>query len=256
MPATTPSLLLVLALGACAAARTDSPGGPHDSGTGEESRMDASGQRADSGTASIDAAPGKDAEVSTPDAALPDAGQPDAAPPPPILTGGPCLSGAPGSTAYRVRWLDAGGTAQVSYEVNGLPDKSRDHTGAYGYQIGFKPSFVDPFLGAGGLQLNSSSFVDIELSTKGLTSIQSATLSILGRSYNTTTSGSFHWQTFDGVGAAPSGLVHNSAPYEWYSADMSSELSPGDDGVLLRIKAGPPSGSLVVHRIELCMEAS
>jgi hypothetical protein len=36
---------------------------------------------------------------------------------------------------------------------------------------------------------------------------------------------------------------------------MTTEISPGDDGVLLRIKAGPSSGALVVNRIELCMEA-
>ena len=37
---------------------------------------------------------------------------------------------------------------------------------------------------------------------------------------------------------------------------MTSEISPGDAGVLIRIKAGPSSGSLVVSRIEICMEAS
>ncbi|MBT8493443.1 MAG: hypothetical protein KJO07_10335 [Deltaproteobacteria bacterium] len=181
---------------------------------------------------------------------------PDAAPVG-IIDGGPCSSGLPGATAYRVRWAGngSGSTAYPVYEVNGLPDKSRDKIGAYGYQIGFTPSFVDPFLGQGGLQLNSSSFVDIELSTAGVTQVHTATLSIYGRSYNTTTSGSFNWQTFEGVGAAPTNLVSNVAPYQWYSADMTAELSPGDDGVLLRIKAGPSSGSLVVNRIELCLDA-
>jgi hypothetical protein len=172
-----------------------------------------------------------------------------------IITGGPCLSGASGASAYRVRFANAGGQAQVIYEGNGLPDTSRDHTGVYGYQIGFTSSFVDTFLAEGGLQLNSSSFVDIEISTLGVSSIQSATLSIYGRSYNTTTSGSFHWQTFSGVGSAPTNLVANSAPYEWYSADMLTEIEPNDDSVLLRIKAGPSSGSLAVNRIELCLEA-
>ncbi len=173
-----------------------------------------------------------------------------------IITGGPCLSGAPGVAAYRVRFTGSvGSSAQVVYEGNGLPDTSRDHTGVFGYQIGFTSSFVDTFLGAGGVQLNSSSFIDIELSTLGVSSIQSATLSILGRSYNTTSSGSFHWQTFSGVGSAPTNLVANSAPYEWYSADMSTEIDPNDDGILLRIKAGPSSGALVVNQIELCLEA-
>jgi hypothetical protein len=172
-----------------------------------------------------------------------------------IITGGPCVSGAPGATAYRVSFANAGGSAQVIYEGNGLPDTSRDHTGVFGYQIGFTSSYVDTFLAEGGLQLNSSSFVDIELSTLGVTTIHSATLSIYGRSYNTTTSGSFNWQTFSGTGSAPSNLVANSAPYQWYGADMLTEIEPNDDSMLLRIKAGPSSGSLAVHAIELCLDA-
>ena len=37
---------------------------------------------------------------------------------------------------------------------------------------------------------------------------------------------------------------------------MTTELSPGDSGVLIRIKAGPSSGVLVVNRIEICVQAS
>jgi hypothetical protein len=174
------------------------------------------------------------------------------------ITGGPCLSGAAGATAYRVRWIDAGGTAQVSYEVDGFPDKSRDKAGAYGYQIGFTPSFVDPFLGAGGVALDSSDFIDLELSTAGLAQITSATLSIYGRSYDTTASGSFDWQTFDGdqYNQTATDFVSNVAPYQWYSADMTAELAAGNAGDLIRIKAGPSSGSLVVNRIELCVVAN
>jgi hypothetical protein len=165
------------------------------------------------------------------------------------------LSGASGQTAFRIRWQGGGGTAYVAYEAHGLPDASRNHAGAYGYQIGFTPSYVDTFLAEGGLLLNSSSFVDIELSTLGVSAINSATLSLFGRSYNTTASGSFQWQTFSGTGSAPTNLVSNSAPYEWYSADMSSEIEAGDDGVLIRIKAGPNSNSLAVRRIEICVDA-
>lgn len=172
-----------------------------------------------------------------------------------VITGGPCISGAPGATAYRIRWT-GGGTAQVVYEVNGLPDHTRDHAGAYGYQIGFTPAFVDTFLGVGGLQLDGSDFVDLQLTTAGLSTITSAKLSIFGRSYNTTASGSFTWQTFEGVGATPSNFVSNVAPYRWYTADMTTEISPGDSGVLIRIKAGPASGALVVNRIELCLQAT
>lgn len=173
-----------------------------------------------------------------------------------VITGGPCLSGQPGKTAYRVRWAKSGSTAYVMYEVNGLPDKSRDHTGAFGYQIGFTPSYVDPFLAEGGLQLDSSDFVDIELTTAGVSSISSAKLAIYGRSFSTTTSGSFNWQTFDGTGSTPTSSVSNVAPYAWYAGDMTSEISPNDNGVLIRIKAGPSSGVLVVNRIELCMQAN
>lgn len=185
---------------------------------------------------------------------------PDAQPSPPdamasIISGGPCISGASGQTAYRIRWADGGNTTYPVYEINGLPDTSRDHTGAYGYQIGFTPSFVDPFLGDGGLRLDSSDFVDIEISTAGVSQISTAWLSIYGRSYHTTTSGSFNWQTFSGVGATPTNFVSNGAPYEWYSADMTTEIDPNDNGILIRIKAGPNSGVLVVNRIELCMVA-
>src|SRR5262245_61814114 len=33
-----------------------------------------------------------------------------------VISGGACLSGATGATAIRVRWANAGGTAQVQYE--------------------------------------------------------------------------------------------------------------------------------------------
>lgn len=175
------------------------------------------------------------------------------------ITGGPCMSGAAGQTAYRVRWAGGSGassTAYPVYEKNGLPDHSRDHVGAYGYQIGFVPRYEDVFLAQGGLVLDGSDFVDIELSTAGVSSIQSITLSVYGRSFNTTTSGSFNWQTFEDVGASPANLVSNSAPYQWYSADATGMMSPGNGGVLLRIKAGPSSGVLVVNRIEICMQAN
>jgi len=183
----------------------------------------------------------------------------DTAPPPDTstgpITGGPCISGATGATAFRIKWVDGGGTATVDYEVEGLPDKTGFKAGAYGYSIGFTPSFVDPFLGEGGLQLDGSDFVDVNLSTVGLSTIRSVTLSIYGRSYDTTTSGSFNWQTFVDVGSTPTDFVSNVAPYAWYSADATSAFTAGDAGALLRIKAGPSSGALVVNRIELCMDA-
>ena len=175
-----------------------------------------------------------------------------------VISGGPCMSGAPGATAYRIRWAGNGAnsTAYPVYEVSGLPDHSRDHAGAFGYQIGFTPTFTDIFLGVGGLQLDGSDFIDLELSTVGVSQISKATLSVFGRSFNTTASGSFHWQTFEGTGTTATNAVSNSAPYQWYGADMTTEISPGDHGVLVRIKAGPSSGSLIVNRVELCIQGS
>jgi hypothetical protein len=116
--------------------------------------------------------------------------------------------------------------------------------------------FRDPFLAEGGLELSGTVFIDVELSTLGLGPVSNVTLALYGRSYNTTSSGSFSWQTFSGIGASPSGGVSNSAPYEWYSADATAALPPGDDGTLLRIRAEGPSNALIVRRFEICFDAS
>ena len=230
-------------------AAIDSPGGGGDGGADDGAIGDGS---------PIDMMVAIDASVDAPmtDAAI-DALVIADAPSGPI-TGGPCSSGTAGRTAYRIRWAGngAGSTAYPVYEVHAMPDTSRFRAGAYGYQIGYTPRWEDPFLGAGGLALNSSNFVDIELTTAGIGSISNATLSILGRSFNTTASGSYNWQTFEGTGQTPTNFVSNVAPYQWYSADMTSEISAGNTGVLIRIKAGPNSGSLIVNRIEICMQAT
>ncbi len=167
------------------------------------------------------------------------------------ITGGPCASGAPGATAFRIRWLDSGGTATVSYEVTGLPDKSGFKVAAYSTSFGYTPAFSDKFLAVGGLDLSSPQFVDVDLSTIGLTSIKTATLSLYGRSFATTASGSFLWNTFDGSGTSSS--ISNAAPYHWDSTVITSGLGPGKVHKL-RIKPGPPSSALVINRIELCIE--
>ena len=99
-------------------------------------------------------------------------------------------------------------------------------------------------------------FIDIELSTKGVNQIKSATLALYGRSYSVGTSGSFNWMTFTGAGATPANSVSNAAPYQWYGASVIGAIPAGDGGILMRIKAGPNSNSLVVNRIELCLDAS
>lgn len=180
---------------------------------------------------------------------------PDLTPTGPI-TGGPCMSGASGATAFRVHWTNSGGRATVNYDVHGLPDTTRWKVGVYGMGIGFTPQFVDPFLGSGGLQLDSSDFIDVELSTVGVSRITSASLSIFGRSYSTGSSGSFNWMTFTGSGSTPLNYVSNVAPYRWYSGDATAAIAPSDRGILLRIKAGGGSNSLVVNRLELCINSS
>ena len=172
------------------------------------------------------------------------------------ITGGPCSSGASGATAFRVRWTDSGGRATVNYEVHGLPDKSRWKVSVYGTGIGFTPQFVDPFLGSGGVQLDGSSFIDVELSTAGVHRMTSATLAVLGRSYSTGSSGSFNWMTFTDFGTTATNYVSNAAPYRWYPADATAAIPPDDGRMLIRIKAGGSSGALVVNRLELCIDAS
>jgi hypothetical protein len=166
------------------------------------------------------------------------------------------MSGVAGATAFRVRWTDGGGRATVNYEVNGLPDKTRWKVGAYGYSIGFVPQFADPFLGPGGLQLDGSDFIDVELSTVGVHHMANVSLAIFGRSYSVDTDGSFNWMTFTGAGSTPTDYVSNVAPYSWYPADATTDIAPDDGMILLRVKAGGSSGSLVVNRLELCIDAS
>ena len=177
---------------------------------------------------------------------------------PDARTGGGCVSGASGTHVVRFRWRGsgAGSTAYVDYETNTLPDTSRWRVTANSRSIGYRPVFDDVFLGEGGLDLEGTAFIDVELSLSGLSSLRGVTLAIYGRSFNTTASGSFEWQTFDGTGAARWGLVANSAPYEWYGADATTEFTAGDAGVLLRIHPSGPSGALIVNRVEVCFDAS
>jgi hypothetical protein len=222
--------------------------------TGDDTGGDDTEQR-DASTSGDDGALELDASISGDGGNDGGGGMTTDAPSAGVITGGPCISGQAGKTAYRVKWAKSGSTAYVQYEVNGLPTKTPDKTGAYGYQIGFTPSYVDPFLAEGGLQLDGSDFVDIELSTIGVATISSAKIAIYGRSFNTTASGSFNWQTFDDVGTTATNFVSNVAPYAWYAGDATTAIRPGKN-VLIRIKAGPNSGALVVNRIEICVQAT
>lgn len=173
-------------------------------------------------------------------------------------SGGGCISGATGTHALRFRWAGSGpgSTAYVVYEANTLPDTSRWRVTAASMSIGYTPRFDDTFLGEGGLDLSGTVFIDVELSTSGLSSISNVSIGVYGRSFATTTSGSFRWQTFSGTGATPSNSVANSAPYEWYRGAATSAFVAGDSGVLLRLRAGPSSNALIVNRVEVCFTAS
>ena len=251
-------VLTVLVLAACGHQRPQQAGGDAPVG------FDASGGHDGNGThdAGADDANGTH-DAGTHDASgTHDAGTRDAFvqldAPAGIISGGPCMSGATGATGFRIRWAGttSGSTAYVVYEKDGMPQGSGDRAGAYGQgQIGFTPTFVDPFLGDGGVALDDSDFIDMYISTAGVSSITQATLSIYGRSYNTTAPGGFNWQSLDDVGQTADDFVSNSAPYQWYSADMTSAIGPGESGYLLRLRAGGQSGSLVVNRVELCLVA-
>ncbi|MBX3270744.1 MAG: hypothetical protein KF729_10805 [Sandaracinaceae bacterium] len=221
---------------------------PDDGGDLDASSLDDAG-RDDAGLADA----GFDASVPDAgfDASVPDAGF-DAG-----TTTVSCLSGATGTHVVRFRWAgtSSGSTAYVQYEANTLPDTTRWRVTAASSAIGYRPVFSDPFLGEGGLELSGTAFIDVELSTSGLGRVERATLAIYGRSFNTTASGSFSWQTFSGTGATPSGFVSNVAPYRWYGADATAPLPAGDERTLLRIRPGPPSGALIVARVEICFDA-
>lgn len=173
-----------------------------------------------------------------------------------IISGGPCFGSPMGATAFRVHWYGSGGRATVAYDVHGLPDKSRGKVGVYGFGPGFTPQWVDTGLGPGGLELNSSDFIDIELSTAGLSRISNVTIALFGRSYATGSSGSFTWQTLAGIDGTATNSISNATPYAWYPGDATASIRPGDAGLLIRIKAGPSSNSLSVNKLEICMLAS
>jgi hypothetical protein len=111
------------------------------------------------------------------------------------------------------------------------------------------------FLGEGGLDMGGTTFIDVERSTAVLSRVRTATVSIYGRSFNTTSAGSFSWQTFSGTGATASGSVPNGAAYQWVPGVATAALPADDSSTLLRIRPGPPTNRLVVNRVEICFEA-
>lgn len=158
----------------------------------------------------------------------------------------PCLAGA-GWAAFRFKYK---GSTFASIEAFGLPDSAGFSANAV-----FSTSFVDAANG-GGIEIASGNWILILYSINGLSTIRSATLSIYGRSYNTTASGSFNgWTPVYGDNYAPTNSVSNAWPYHWTSLDFSSSLNVGDSPVGIRLYAGPNSNDLVINTVELCLDA-
>jgi hypothetical protein len=105
----------------------------------------------------------------------------------------------------------------------------------------------------------SGNWILIRFSVVGLTQIKSATLSMFGRSYNTTTSGSFEaWSPIYGSIFAPQNSISNAWPYQWKSVDYTANVKVGDTPGLtgIRFKAGPSSNDLIINTVELCIDGS
>jgi hypothetical protein len=218
---------------------------PPDASTGDSGGVDGDASASDDGGFAFDASTGDSGGVDA-DASASDAESPNP---------GGCIAGVVGTHAARFRWSGSGSgsTAFVQYEANNLPDRSRWRAGAYSRgPIGYRPVWSDVPLGGGGLEMGGDVFIDVELSTANLPRISRVTLSILGRSYSTTSSASFDYMTFDGAGSAPARFVSNVAPYRWYSVDATAAFRPGNGGALLRIS--PRGGTLIVSRVELCFD--
>ena len=154
------------------------PLAPVDAGGGTDASSGSDGGAVlDAGSAGPDA--GSDAGAVSSDAG---GGGVDAGPP-----GGGCISGAVGTHVARFRWegSGSGSTAYVRYEANTLPDTSRWRAGAYsrGAIGSYTPTYVDPFLAEGGLELGGTNFIDVELSTAGLGSVRNATPADVDRAF-------------------------------------------------------------------------
>jgi hypothetical protein len=162
---------------------------------------------------------------------------------------GPACTRGPGFVAWRFHY--DGSTSKIT-DVYSLPDSSNwEAVPAY------STSFQDALHG-GGIEIASGNWILIRFSLVGLTALRGATLSVYGRSYDTTASGSFDaWSPIHGDVVSPTDSVSNAWPYAWTSVDYSQNValsdSPGLTGI--RLYAGPSSSDLVIHTVELCLDA-
>jgi hypothetical protein len=162
----------------------------------------------------------------------------------------PCTRG-PGFVAWRFHY-EAGSTS-ARRDIYSLPDDT-NWTAVPAYAT----SVVD-LANGGGLNIASGNWILIRYSVRGLSTINSATLSMFGRSYSTGSSGSFiGWSPIYGDAIGPVNSVSNAWPYRWTSIDFTGYVKPMDDPGLtgIRFKAGPNSGNLVINTVELCIDGA
>lgn len=212
-----------------------------DSGAGNDATTD--------GGAGNDGGSGNDAATPTDGGTGNDGGvKLDSGPP---LLGPPCTHG-PGFIAWKFHY---NGSTSASTDVYSLPDSSNwEAVPAYPNST----SWTDAIHG-GGIDMASGNWILIRFSVAGLSQIKSATLSMYGRSYNTTTSGSFEaWSPIYGSIFAPTNSISNAWPYQWKSVDYTANVQVGDTPGLtgIRFKAGPSSYDLVINTVELCIDGS
>ena len=212
-------------------------GGGRDGASGKDGAASIDGGSANDATSPSDGAASNDGSVKL------DGG--------PALLGPPCTHGA-GWIAWKFHYN--GSTSAVT-DVYSLPDSSNwQAVPAYPNST----SWADAIHG-GGIDMASGNWILIRFSVSGLTQIKSATLSMYGRSYNTTTSGSFEaWSPIYGSIFAPQSSISNAWPYQWKSVDYTANVNVGDTPGLtgIRFKAGPSSNELIINTVELCIDGS
>jgi|GEM_PF-6082033 len=209
-----------------------------------------------------DGAPGKDGGLASKDGAANDtdsgggdsgvsdasslADSSDASPP---LLGPACTHGA-GFVAWRFHYK--GSTSAVT-DVYSLPDKSN-----WQAVPAYSTMFSDALHG-GGIEIGGGNWILIRYSVSGMSTIKGATLSVYGRSYDTTASGSFNaWSPLYGDNPSPTNSVSNAWPYTWTTVDFSNGVKVGDLPGLtgIRLYSGPNSNVLVINTVELCIDGS
>lgn len=166
------------------------------------------------------------------------------------LLGPPCSRGK-GWVAWRFHY--ANNSTSAITDVYSLPDNSN-----WQAVPAFATMFADGLHG-GGIDIGGGNWILIRFSVVGLSKIAGATLSVYGRSYNVTTSGSFDaWSPLYGDVKSPTNSHSNAWPYQWVSVDYSQNVKVGDQPGLtgIRLYAGPNSNDLVINTVELCIDGS